>query len=265
MSIPSNDFLASLPLPRLEPYQQRVQGGTYESWALHNWNSNLASAFQESLSFVELVLRNSLDEQLKVWNEGENGYSEWSKHPASPLNNIIDRKTVNQFKNSADLARRRRASSHPRKNAPITHDDRISTATFGLWMTLFPKGDDISKANEEDSRIQAAQSSGDSYAENKAKSKKSVLLSKKPLWEQSLILAFPHLKNDPHGHGVGDRVRRLHALRNRVSHMENLLDVDVDARLRDALQLVNAINPEYMDWLKKASRVDSVNSLRPSQ
>lgn len=52
----------------------------------------------------------------------------------------------------------------------------------------------------------------------------------------------------PNGYATSDRVRRLHGLRNRVAHMENLLDVDIEARHRDVVQPMTAIDGGLYDW-----------------
>lgn len=56
------------------------------------------------------------------------------------------------------------------------------------------------------------------------------------LWHQALRHAFPHRPaNDPDGMIVSDRASRLHGLRNRVSHMEPLLNVHITARYPNPL------------------------------
>ncbi|UQE75113.1 hypothetical protein MYK68_00215 [Gordonia sp. PP30] len=198
---------------------------------------HLAAAFHETLSFVEIVLRNALDPQLQTWNQAMIGTTNWTKHPATPLDKIVTPKKANELQNLADQARRRRSPNHPRKNAGIDHNDRLANTTFGLWRRIFP----------------------DPHQKNT-----SGYATASTLWTDALMNAFPNLSQDPYGHATGDRVRRLHALRNRVAHMENLLDVDIHARLRDALQLVNAIAPDFRDSLQQSTRVPSVASMRPN-
>ena len=84
------------------------------------------------------------------------------------------------------------------------------------------------------------------------------------LWDEAIKHAFPNLKNDPRGNGVGKRLFRLHSLRNRVAHGENLLLVDVDARFNDCIQLVNAIAPELRDLLESTSETKTIGTQRPN-
>ncbi|MEU4646043.1 hypothetical protein [Nocardia fluminea] len=83
------------------------------------------------------------------------------------------------------------------------------------------------------------------------------------LWRDALRHAFPHAVNDPHGLVVADRASRLHGLRNRVSHTEPLLDVNITARHDDALRLLGAISPEVRDWCAGFSRVVEVRRKCP--
>lgn len=235
MSTSPSPLVAHLHVARMTPYSARSGGSDHEVWALYTWNAQLSSAFQEMLSFVEVSLRNAVDPHLRSWNQGHNGKDTWLRNPAAPLDQLVTYNTRQELKKQAEMARKRRAALHPRKQAPISHDDWLANTSFGFWRGLFPG---------------AQQPAG-------------VLKTTSSLWSGAVSGAFPNLRQDPHGYATGDRVRRLHSLRNRVAHMENLLDIDVDARLRDAVQLVNAIKPELRDWLEESNRVRHVASMRP--
>lgn len=126
-------------------------------------------------------------------------------------------------------------AGHLRKRAPISHDDLLAETTFGDWNNLMPIANAKSKT----------------YA------------TRRFLWENALKNAFPHLVNDPHGHATANRVRSLHAIRNRASHMEPLLDVAVEKRHNDILQLLTALDPELRVWVDSISRVPRVAALCP--
>lgn len=233
------DVLGHVHPARLAPYRLRCSGtaSDHELLALYNWNIHLTAAFQESLGVVEVALRHSVDQQLRAWNKVHHGTDEWLSHPGAPLGTFFTSQERHKLNDYAAKARARRAQNHPRKHAPISHDDRLAQVTMGAWAFLLPK------KNEADATLLAA---------------------RRKLWTEALKSAFPNARNDPHGHAIGDRARRLHSLRNRVSHMENLLDVEIEQRHRDALQLINAISPELHDWLRGAARVLSVAALRPT-
>lgn len=69
------------------------------------------------------------------------------------------------------------------------------------------------------------------------------LQARRDLWRNCLNAGFPNVKHDPRGYGTGNKVRDLRKLRNRVSHMDSLLYVDVK-HLHDRvlLPLLNSIS-----------------------
>lgn len=201
-----------------------------------------SGAFQSVLAITEVILRNAIDRQLRIWNaaqpvRGGSGLhsADWLVDPATPLNSL----TRGARRRAADNAREAeaaRANAHPRKGARITHDDLVAQLTFGVWAKLLPTPD-VGDRNYTARRI---------------------------LWEQAVRHAFPHARDDPDGWIVADRARRLHTLRNRVSHMEPLLDVQAIPRQSDALRLLGAIDPAARDWCAGISRIRAVNSRRPT-
>lgn len=235
MSTSPTVMVNHLDVARMTPYVSRCGGSDHETWALYSWNTQLAAAFHEVLAFVEVSLRNAVDRQLRILNKARNGKETWLRNPAAPLDQLVTFKTREELKKQAEQARKSRNPSHPRKHSPISHDDWLANTSFGFWRGMFP-------SKTQPSSIHAATSA---------------------LWNDAIGSAFRNLKQDPHGYATADRVRRLHSLRNRVAHLENLLDIDIDERMRDAVQLVNAIDPGLRDWLEEANRVRHVASMRP--
>ena len=80
------------------------------------------------------------------------------------------------------------------------------------------------------------------------------------LWQH---YTFPHNTNDSNGYIVADRAGRLHGLRNRGSHMEDLLGVNITARHNDALRIRAAISPEVRDWCAGMSTVIEIRRKCP--
>lgn len=129
------------------------------------------------------------------------------------------------------------ASSHPRRHADLTHDDLLAQMTFGTLRSLLP----------------IANTNATKYG------------AKKVLWHQAFVHAFPYLDTqfDPDGLILADRVDRLHLLRNRVAHMEPLLEVNVAARLTDAYTVLGLIHPDLRSFASGASRVRQVQAADP--
>lgn len=227
---------------RLSTYTSRCGNDPLQALELYKWNLQLSSAFQQVLAVTEVALRNAIDAQLRTWNATQPRRSpavgmhsrEWLSDPARPLNSMTSasRKTAEKHAQEAVDARH---LAHPRQGAAVTHDDLLSQITFGVWTKTLPTGD------HKDKNYRA----------------------RRVLWTQALRHAFPHSVNDPDGYIVAGRASRLHGLRNRVSHMEPLLDVNVTARHNDALRLLGAISPEVRDWCSGMSRVIEVNRACP--
>ncbi|WP_062391583.1 hypothetical protein [Gordonia phthalatica] len=116
----------------------------------------------------------------------------------------------------------------------MTHDDVISQLTFGNWSTLlgFTATPDPSSVEQ--------------------------------IWAEALHRAFPKAHGGTSGRRfVGTRLDRLRRVRNRVSHHENLLEVDASNRLKDLLAVLSTIDSEAPSWAMANSRVRAVVAQDP--
>lgn len=82
------------------------------------------------------------------------------------------------------------------------------------------------------------------------------------LWEGAVKDAFP-FADDLSGEKTYWRVAHLHDLRNRVSHMDSLLNVDILDVTKDAFTLAESINSALASWLTSTSTVSAVHKKRP--
>ncbi|MDE1674714.1 hypothetical protein [Nocardia gipuzkoensis] len=235
-----------LSTPRLTPYLNEANGDLEFALALYHWNMQLASAFQEVLGTVEIVVRNAIDEQLKVWNlsrgADRNGVpytDEWALRPATPLAGLL-RNALANATDYAHKAKTNREPGHARKNAPVCHDDVLSQLSFSVWKKLLPPADPANAG-------------------------------RRNLWNNALVHAFPRASGNsinqilalPAEDMVYRKLDNLVGLRNRVAHMEPLLTVNVPARLSDSLGLLAYVSPPTRDWCAGISRVTEVNNARP--
>lgn len=229
---------------RLATYSRRCGNDPFQALELYKWNLQLSAAFQQVLAITEVALRNAIDDQLRTWNAAQPHHThvggthstDWLLDPARPLNSMTrdSRRTAGKHALEADGSRE---TGHPRKGAAVTHDDILAQITFGVWPKLLPTPD------PSDANYRARQ----------------------VLWRQALRHGFPHNTNDPDGFILSARAGRLHGLRNRVSHMEPLLNVNIVARHNDALRLLGAISPEVRDWCSGLSRVVELRRRCPTK
>lgn len=223
----------------MKPYLDAAHGIEKDALALYLWHLDLTSAVQSVLGTTEVLLRNAMDKQLQLWNNNESGGSQsWLLHmPERPLRSL----SAGKRKEATERAEKdmtARATSHPRHNIAVTHDDVLAHITFGLWKDLLPNH----------------QPSAGNATEN---------ANRERLWDEGLQLAFPN-ENDPSGSVTFWRVAHLHLLRNRVSHMEPLLDLDVRDKIDEAFALVRSMDHDLANWISGTSRVSAILKQRPS-
>ncbi|EIC06701.1 hypothetical protein OR221_3225 [Microbacterium laevaniformans OR221] len=205
---------------------------------LYRWHSEFTAAVQPVLGATEVILRNAMDRRLQAWNDEESGGTRsWLlNEPESPLRSLSAGKR-REAKERADKALERRLPSHHRYGVPVTHDDVLAQVTFGLWKELLPNH----------------QPGAGSSTENSNRDR---------LWREALSQAFPN-EEDPSGELTFWRVAHVHLLRNRISHMESLLNIDVLDVVQDAFDLLRSIDRDVASWVSGASKVTAVFRQRP--
>lgn len=121
---------------RLSKYLRATQGSLLNALALYNWNTAISAAFYGPLLWLEVTLRNSVDNRLaEVYGDA------WYFHNDARLDFICRR----QVKEARDRLER--------NNQPITRSRMIAALSFGFWVTLLGRGGMLSakgaKANFE--------------------------------------------------------------------------------------------------------------------
>lgn len=231
--------LSALHESRMQPYLHAASGNVKKALALYVWNLRLTAAVQEVLGVTEVVLRNAMDRQLLRWNRDNGGDQDsWLMEPPQrPLRALIEgkRKSARDW---ADKQASARPEDHWRHGVAVCHDDVLAQVMFGMWKDLLPN--------------HAVDASPSSQAN----------INRATLWEDALHYAFPHVE-DAEGAMTYWRVANLHRLRNRVSHMEPLINVDVPDEIKTAFDLVGSIDPSVRDWISSISRVQDVWRARP--
>lgn len=224
-----------LHVARMSTYMAEAQGDEALALRLYLWNGRMSAALFETLSVTEVIFRNAIDASLRTWNptRGARHTWEWTATPASPLNSMIQR-PLREARTNAAKARAHRPASHPRKTAPINHDDLVSQLTFGVYARLLPTQD----------------TTDHSYTAREA------------LWREALSGAFSARPGEDKRVLVG-RVQRLHRLRNRIAHAEPILTVNFGSRVRDMVRLVDSINPSLSGWVSGNTRVFEVMRTKP--
>lgn len=230
--------LDALHQARLAPFLKATNDRQQDALRLYIWHLRLSSTVAELLGVVEVVLRNAIDRELCTWNTNQGESGSWLLDPpASPLRNLTNSKRPEAV-NTATKALGARDTTHPRHAVAITHDDVLASVMFGMWKDLMPNH---------------AQGANPTHRDNQ---------NRKRMWDEALVHAFPHA-TDPDGVDTYWQIFRLHQLRNRVSHMDSLLGVDIKDRLVDINKLMDSIDPHVAEWVTSINRVSAVLKERP--
>ena len=223
----------------MDPYLTATAGNKKDALALYRWSVQLTAAIQETLGITEVFLRNAIDEHLQKWNENQLQHpASWLlQEPAAPLRSLTQGKRIDA-QTRAQKSANRRPVNHPRHGLPPTHDDVLAHTMFGMWKDILPNhalGTDQTKTENKNRAL---------------------------LWDETVQNAFPHTQ-DPLGEETYWHVTHLHDLRNRVSHMDSLLNLDVLDLINNAFQLVRNIDPDLAKWLTSTSTVRAVHAKKP--
>ncbi len=226
--------LAGISPARLAPYLAASHGVPHEAFRLYRWNVLMSGALHEALHVTEVVIRNAMDAELRLWNAtqvdpatGAHHSPDWLVDPSHLLARLLQR-DLRTIRDNAAKAVRRSAN----RTRALTHGDHVAQITFGTWRFLLPPRTPSSDPG------------------------------KQRLWDDALTYAFPNRTRAAH-ELVAD-VDKVHRVRNRVAHLEPLIVPGQPTAYRIAMQQILAdIDPAHAAWLGGAQRITSVEKSRP--
>lgn len=229
---------------------------------LYRWNAEASAVLMRYIPWVEVLVRNAIDEQLRLWlaRQAPQSYDDWidvdDTHPMDRIRalvNTAEKDYLSEARNTA-LAKRRfwkSDQSHPRHGDEIDRDDVFAQLTFGTWDGMLSRA-----AND-------------------------------PELARVLMGAFPNIRNAwesetrrmPNSRLPGnesdpleDRLRRelvnrlksIHVVRNRIGHDENLLRVNFPKIRHDMYFVLNSLGADYPKWAfpDKAEPLKRLNPLQ---
>jgi hypothetical protein len=83
------------------------------------------------------------------------------------------------------------------------------------------------------------------------------------LWSSHLRVAFPYLPADKSYSDIAASAKRVADLRNRISHHEPILGMDLSNEFRVAMELLGWLCPRKAEWLRPACRVHQILRQKP--
>ncbi|QNE18186.1 hypothetical protein F1D05_10125 [Kribbella qitaiheensis] len=221
---------ARLSTPRLAPYLSATNGNLRDALRLYDWNVEISGAFYESLHQFEVVLRNALDEELSAWNALQTNPATGAAHSRDWLmdpSHLLLRLTQNDIPKAQQRARSAVRRTGQRGRRP-GHSDVLAQLSFGTWRFLLPDNDP----------------------------------GRQLLWQQSLDKAFPLRACTPQD--LVKHVDGIHRLRNRIAHLEPLVDsVMVADRLASMRTVAASIDPIAETWIVSRQRITPLLRTKP--
>ncbi len=201
---------------RAQVYLIAASGDAARAGDLYMWSIQVSGALHAQLSYVEIAVRNAMDPALSSWNGSQAGFGDdWTaEHGTAPVLYGLLKDALSHARKNAVKESQRRPHHHGRRNAPVNHDDMIAQLMFGSWVKL---------VHTTDGSTRQAQ-----------------------LWADAIHQAFPNVPStDDERVRLGSQLETMRRLRNRVAHHDNLLGVNVRARLNESLSLLAKIDREF--------------------
>lgn len=209
---------------RLQRLLTDTRGDLALAHELFEWNVRASGAAMEAIHVFELVLRNAIDRELRIWNAAMAGTPDWALRPHPYLLRALNQTELTKAATRA----RRIATEH---NRPVRHDDALAQMSLGMWRYILP-----SKSNK----------------------------SKQKLWAVSIKNAFPAWPGDWPAESIVARVSNVHGLRNRVAHLEPLHRYDLRRVRRDMRSVCHAIGPDVARFFVQTERLLPVIEAKPA-
>lgn len=235
----------AVPASRFQTYLDQ-SSGVVQAAKLYLWDIEAASAVTEITGIVEVMLRETIDRQLRLWNLQNAGTHEWIVHPksGSALARVVRRNPgphVNLAR-SGGLSRNwweyHALSNYapPRPGSvrllppPPTHDDLVAILSFGSWTSLLPVPD----AGPSNHRLQ--------------------------IWNQSLNRGFSAVRRE----AVYRYAHELRWMRNRAAHLRPMLDVaGLHTVHRFAIRLLRAMDADFAQIIAGQATIPTILRQKP--
>jgi hypothetical protein len=214
---------------RILPYLRASQGNQKLAIELYQWNIELSGATYQALHIVEVALRNVIDAQLRVWNHTQTNKLTGQLHSADWLVDPSEMLEKLLWDGLPKARRHARKATKAHRRQP-GHEDILAQLSFATWRYLLPDNSN----------------------------------RRKRLWADALHKAFPYLTRSKEDL-VAD-VDQLYELRNRVAHLEPLLQTRTSnhnfSRIR---QVLKEISPDLEQWFISQQQVTRVLRQRPTK
>lgn len=217
---------------RLATYLLARGGDVQAGFELYEWNIEASASVLSTVAMAEVVVRNALDEQLRIWaaTRGARSGRQRSWLDMAPLDeqgrNDVDKARRYAQRTTSVAGRRRSATSA----TATSHGKVVAELNLGFWRYL----------------------TASRYLTD--------------LWIPALHEAFPDGPAGPRARraAVEDRLQRLLVVRNRAAHHEPIFRRNLQRDLDSAVEVTRWISHDCADWLSARSTITAVLAARPT-
>lgn len=225
-------FRDAIPPARFQTYLD-AGGSLDRAVALYLWNMEAASAVTQMSGLVEVLFRDTIDQNLRAWNCNQGLGPEWIINPAVPLQHIV-RKTPHPdwcptpcqplWKEWWEA----RSECHSQQP---NHHDLVAGLSFGTWTSLLPHPNATSNSN-----------------------------ARLSVWNNALSAGFA---NEPK-EAVYRWSHEVRHMRNRASHLRPMLDTDRLMKFhRYSIRLLRSINEDFGQIVAGFALIPNVIKSKP--
>lgn len=123
---------------RYARYLADCGGDTAVVGDLIDWNVEMSGAVYEALHLLEVLLRNAMDRELRIWNDAQGHGTDWLITPDPRLRKLLKADALTQ-------ARNRARTTAKRDGRAVLNDDVLAQMTFGTWRYLLPSNSSVAK------------------------------------------------------------------------------------------------------------------------
>ena len=211
--------------PRMKHYLDECGNDQDRAKKLYVWNTKISAAFLELLSYLEVALRNCINERMVLRHQAKSESGNWTEDQSKELGRNSFRNQNDKWGHKHPYSDINQAIFRVRKNnKPITTEQIISELPFGFWIAMVSKKQQF-------------------------------------LWPD-LAAGFPNTPNRNRGN-VADLLMSIKSFRNRISHHHRIWNLDLDVKLNEIYRMSDFINSDLSLWIKNMSRVEHLNERKP--
>jgi len=123
---PLADIAAGLSAERFGAYRQAAGGHDADALALYEWNATVSAALWTDLAHCEVLVRNTLHEQLTAWSTRVHREPVWYRDPGR----------IFTVRHASDVATARHRATTGARAKPETPGRVVAELSFGFWRYL---------------------------------------------------------------------------------------------------------------------------------